>query len=93
MLLIVSLPCLKDIRHMANHMQTALTNKRLLIKSVYSLHNTGWISEQFPLQVVILLRHPCAIVHIIYRCWPDARLKNPHEQENILADHLQPHLE
>lgn len=77
--------------HVARRLQCLLTGRRLLVKSVYSLHNTEWIARRFPVSVVILLRHPCAVVHSIHRRWPEARLKNPQEQEALIADHLRPY--
>lgn len=51
-----------------------LDRRRVLLKSVFSLHNTLWLADNFELQVVVLLRNPYSIAHSIHRKWPDAVL-------------------
>ncbi len=62
--------------------------KTLILKSVYSLQNTEWIYENLSVKVVVLLRHPCSVIHSILRNWPDARLKGPHLQPEFVKDYL-----
>lgn len=62
--------------------------KRVLVKSVYNLHNLEWISNRFDVRVVILLRHPAAIAHSIHRRWPHAYLKDPQNQTQFVGDYL-----
>jgi hypothetical protein len=68
-------------------------DQTLVVKSVFSLHNTEWIYRNFSPRVVILLRHPCSIIHSIHRKWPDARLKELHTQAEFVRDHLGAHQE
>jgi hypothetical protein len=65
----------------------------LIIKSVFSLHNTEWIYRNFSPTVVIVLRHPCSVIHSIHRKWPNARLKEPHSQTEFVRDYLGAHKE
>ena len=81
------------LSHKWKCMKYKFSKKRLLVKSVYSIHNTEWIANRFPVKVVMLLRHPCAITHSIHRRWSSARLKNPELQPDFARDYLQPYLE
>lgn len=63
----------------------------LIVKSVFSLHNTEWIAREFSPQVVVLVRHPCSLIHSIHRKWPDARLKDPLSQPAFVREHLSPY--
>ena len=67
--------------------------KNLIIKSVYSLHNTEWIYQNFSPKVVVMLRHPCSVIQSIHRKWPDARLKEPHRQPEFVKDYLEPYMD
>ena len=66
--------------------------RRVVVKTVFSLHNTKWISATFNPVVIVLLRNPYSLIHSIHRKWPDATLGNP-EQCEALYDILGPYLE
>lgn len=71
-----------------NVIEAFLTDKRILVKSVYSLLNTEWIFEHFNPIVVVLLRNPFSTIHSIHRKFPDARLRNLLIQDNLMQDYL-----
>lgn len=66
---------------------------RVIVKTVFSLHNTEWIVRRFSPAVVILLRNPYSLIHSINRKWPAARLKDLLVQEEFVEDYLEPYRE
>ena len=75
-----------------NFMRSAgLDRRRIVVKSVFSLHNTEWLYKQIMPEVVILLRNPYTLIHSIHRKWPDARLGNILEQKEFVEDYLEPY--
>jgi len=77
--------------HYLNAFQSFLPNRTVLVKSVYSLPNIEWISNNFSPTVVILLRNPFSVVHSIHRKFPSARLKDLLPQEKLMQDYLEPY--
>lgn len=65
-----------------------IDRRRVIVKSVYSLHNTQWLSKRFNSRVVILLRSPYSLIHSIHRKWPEARLGNIISQIDLMDDYL-----
>lgn len=68
------------VENLGRRLQVSLLHKRVYVKTVCSLHNTEWLVKNFPVQILILTRHPCAMVHSMHRRWPDAKLKDPQLQ-------------
>jgi hypothetical protein len=65
-----------------------------LIKDIHSNLMLKWFREQFPyFPVMLILRHPCAVVHSAMRLGWSHELPVFLSQENLVADHLEPFLE
>ena len=78
------------LRHVMREAKAMLPsdNRRVLVKSVYSILNTEWLCKRFRPRVVVLLRNPYSVAHSIHRKWPDANLKLLIDQPKLMADYL-----
>ncbi len=71
----------------------SLRDKRVVVKTVYSLANTEWIYNRFNPDVLIILRNPYSLIHSIHRKWPEARLQSLLNQHDLVSDFLDPYKE
>lgn len=76
--------------HYLKYIQSYLPNRVILVKSVFTLHNTDWIYKNFQPRVVILLRNPFSLLHSVRRLFPEARLGKPVLEDRVLIrDYLE----
>jgi hypothetical protein len=67
--------------------------RRAMVKDPLACLLTGYLTQRFHLQTLVLFRHPCGFVSSIMRLgWPTAcQLKEFLTRPRLMSDHLAPH--
>ena len=81
------------LQHLARQLKALYPaqDRRILVKTVYSITNTEWLCRRFMPRVVVLLRNPYSVAHSIHRKWPEANLKLLLDQSGLMSDYLNPY--
>ncbi len=66
------------------------TNARALVKDPFALFSAEWLARNFDMEVIVMIRHPAAIVSSIKRLGWGSPFRHLLRQPALMRDHLSP---
>jgi len=81
------------IRDWSSFTKGRLQNKRALIKDPFAIFSSQWFAERLNCQVVIVVRHPAAVINSMKRLGWNFNFQDLLTQRELLEDWLSPYQE
>jgi len=81
------------IRDLSTFIKGRLQNKRALIKDPFAVFSSQWFAERLNCQVVIVVRHPAAVINSMKRLGWDFDFTDLLAQNKLIKDWLSPYQE
>jgi Sulfotransferase family len=82
---------LRVLLRSVKHLYRRLRGHRPLLKDPHALFSAGWLARNYPLDVVVLIRHPAAFVSSMKRLGWEFCFNHLLRQKELLADLLSPY--